>query len=141
MTMPIIVYRPKLHFVALDESGEPDGEPVDVSCDIASVELDVDQPTSAVTTFCGTFQVPGDIEESASLEVTVNAETDARWSPLIGTQVEARVYDRDDSADYRKFTTEIRVNPSLYGPTTPGEARTVDFDLPVLSPVAWSGSS
>ena len=137
MTAPIIVYRPKLILQPLDDAGDPDGASVDVSCDMSSVELGVDQPLITATTFCGKFQVPDDIEESASFEVTVNADTNDNWSALVGRQVEARVYDRTDSTSYRSFTTEIRVNPSLYGPTQPGEARTVSFDVPVLSAPEW----
>lgn len=135
---PIIIYRPKLHLVPLDGSGEPiELSLVDVSCDMTSAELTLETPQTNVTTFCGTFQVPGDIEEGCTLEVAVNADTHARWAPLIGDQVEARLYDRNNSVDYRKFDTQIPADPSLYGTMTPGEARTVSFDIPVLSSPEW----
>ena len=137
MVAPIIVYRPLLHLQPLDEDGEDDGAAVDVSCDMSSVELTVDTPTTDVTTFCGNFQVPDDIIVGATFEVTVNAETDANWDDLVGRTVRAELYDRTDSTRYRTFNTQIMLNPSLYGPTTPGEARAFSFDLAVLSAVAW----
>ena len=132
MVAPIIVYRPLLHLQPLDEDGEDDGAAVDVSCDMSSVELTVDTPTTDVTTFCGNFQIPDDIIVGATFEVTVNAETDANWSALVGQSVRAELYDRTDATRYRTFNTQIMLNPSLYGPTTPGEARTFSFDVAVL---------
>jgi hypothetical protein len=137
MVAPIIVYRPLLHLQPLDEDGEDDGAAVDVSCDMSSVELTVDTPTTDVTTFCGNFQIPDDIIVGATFEVTVNAETDANWSALVGQLVRAELYDRTDSTRYRTFNTQIMLNPSLYGPTTSGEARSFSFDLAVLSAVEW----
>lgn len=137
MVAPIIVYRPLLHLQPLDEAGDDDGSPVDVSCDMSSVELTPDTPTTDVKTFCGNFQVPDDIIVGATFEVTVNAETDANWSALVGKRVRAELYDRTDSTKYRTFETQIMLNPSLYGPTTPGEARTFPFDVAVLSEVEW----
>ena len=137
MVAPIIVYRPLLHLQPLDEDGNDDGAAVDVSCDMSSVELTVDTPTTDVTTFCGNFQIPDDIIVGGTLEVTVNAETDANWSSLVGRMVRAELYDRTDASRYRTFTTQIMLNPSLYGPTTPGEARTFSFDVAVLSEVEW----
>ena len=137
MVAPIIVYRPLLHLQPLDEDGEDDGAAVDVSCDMSSVELTVDAPLTEVSTFCGNFQIPDDIVPGATFEVTVNAETDANWSPLVGKMVRAELYDRTDSSQYRTFDTQIMLNPSLYGPTTPGEARSFSFDVAVLSAVAW----
>jgi hypothetical protein len=137
MVAPIIVYRPLLHLQPLDEDGDDVGSPVDVSCDMSSVELTVDTPTTDVTTFCGNFQIPDDIVVGATFEVTVNAETDANWSALVGESVRAELYDRTDATRYRTFNTQIMLNPSLYGPTTPGEARTFSFDCAVLSEVAW----
>jgi hypothetical protein len=140
--MPIVVYRPTLLLQPLDENGDPDGAAVDVSCDMASVELGVDQPLITVPTFCGKYSIPDDIEESATFDVTVNDETYARWAPLVGVQVQAQLKDRETDADHRAFTTEIRINPALYGPTTPGEARTISFDVPILSsPELVAGSS
>ena len=137
MVAPIVVYRPLLHLQPLDEDGDDDGAAVDVSCDMSSVELTVDSPITDVTTFCGNFQVPDDITAGATFEVTVNAETDANWAALVGRSVRAELYDRTDSTRYRTFDTQIQLNPSLYGPTTPGEARTFSFDVAVLSAVAW----
>ena len=137
MVAPIVVYRPLLHLQPLDEDGDDDGSPVDVSCDMSSVELTVDTPITDVKTFCGNFQVPDDITAGATFEVTVNADTDANWSPLVGKRVRAELYDRTDSSKFRSFETQIQLNPSLYGPTTPGEARTFSFDVAVLSEVEW----
>jgi hypothetical protein len=137
MTAPIIVYRPLLHLQPLDENGDDDGAAVDVSCDMSSVELTVDTPTTDVSTFCGNFQIPDDITVGATFEVTVNADTNSRWSALVGRRVRAELYDRTDSTQYRAFETQIQLNPSLYGPDTPGEARAFSFDLAVLSDVTW----
>lgn len=137
MVAPIIVYRPLLHLQPLDEDGEDEGSPVDVSCDMSSVELTVDAPLTEVKTFCGNFQIPDDIVPGATFEVTVNSETDANWSALVGLTVRAELYDRTDASRYRTFNTQIMLNPSLYGPTTPGEARTFSFDVAVLSAVEW----
>lgn len=137
MTAPIIIYRPILLLQPLDEAGADDGAAVDVSCDMSSVELTVDTPTTDVTTFCGNFQIPDDIVAGATLEVTVNADTDDNWAPLVGRRVRAELYDRNDSTRYRTFETQIMLNPSLYGPTTPGEARAFSFDTAVLSEVEW----
>ena len=137
MTMPIVVYRPKLVLQPLDADGAPDGAAVDVSCDMASVELGVTQPLITVANFCGKYSIPDDIEESATLEVTVNADTNDRWEPLVGVTVEAQLRDRDDDTTRRVFQTEIRVNPALYGPTTPGAARTISFDVPILTSPAY----
>ena len=138
MTAPIIVYRPLLHLQPLDEEGEDDGAAVDVSCDMSSVELTVDTPTTDVSTFCGNFQIPDDITVGGTFEVTINADTDSRWSALVGRRVRAELYDRTDSTKYRTFETQIQLNPSLYGPDTPGEARAFSFDLAVLSDVEWA---
>lgn len=138
MTAPIIVRNPLLHLQPLDDAGADDGALVDVSCDMASVELGVDTPTVDVTTFCGNFSIPDEISIEATLEVTVNADTDANWSPIVGRTVRAELYDRTDATRYRTFTTVVPINPSLYGPTTPGEARTFSFTVAVLSDVAWA---
>lgn len=137
MTMPIVVYRPKLVLQPLDADGAPDGAAVDVSCDMSSVELGVTQPLITVSNFCGKYSIPDDIEESATLEVTVNAETHDRWEPLVGVTVEAQLRDRESDTERRVFQTEIRVNPALYGPTSPGQARTISFDVPILSSPAY----
>lgn len=132
---PIIVYRPTLVLQPLDAAGDPTGSPVDVSCDISRFELDVDTPTTRVSTFCGSFEIPGDIEVSATVEVTVNDETSGRWAPLVGDSMEVRVKDRSTDTVYRRFQTQIPLNPALYGPDESGEARAFDFNLPVLSDV------
>jgi hypothetical protein len=140
MTAPIIIYRPKLWLQPLDEDGADDGAAVDVSCDMASVELGVDTPSTDVTTFCGNFQVPGEITVSATFEVTINPDTDSNWSALVGRRVRAELYDRTDSTQFRAFETQIMLNPSLYGPTTPGEARTFSFDTAIMSEVTWEAA-
>ena len=137
MVAPIIVKNPLLHLQPLDEDGDDDGALVDVSCDIASVTLDAETPTIDVTTFCGTFSIPDDVTITATLEVTVNVDTDSNWSALVNKTVRAELYDRNDSSRYRTFDTIVPINPSLYGPTKPGEARSFDFEVPVLSAVEW----
>jgi hypothetical protein len=139
VTMPIIIYRPKVVVQPLDEDGSPTSDaPVDVSCDFSSIEFGVDQPSTTVSTFCGKFQVPDDIEESVTGEFTVNADTDSNWSPLVGTQVTMQVWDREDATSHRTVNVHVGVNPSLYGTTAPGEARQPSVDFPVLSAMAWA---
>jgi hypothetical protein len=139
MTMPIIIYRPKVVMQPLDEDGSPTADPpVDVSCDFSSVEFGVDQPSNTITTFCGKFQIPDDIEESVSGEFTINNDTDDNWSTLVGAQVQMQVWDREDATRHRVVTVHVGVNPSLYGTTQPGEARQPSVDFPVLGPVAWA---
>ena len=139
MTMPIIIYRPKVVAQPLDENGSPTSDaPVDVSCDFSSLEFGVDQPSTTVSTFCGKFQVPDDIEESVTGELTVNADTDANWSGLVGATVQLQVWDREDSTNHRTVNVHVGVNPSLYGTTQPGQARQPSVDFPVLAPVAWA---
>ena len=139
MTMPIIIYRPKVVVQPLDEDGSPTSDaPVDVSCDFSSIEFGVDQPSTTVSTFCGKFQVPDDIEESVTGEFTINADTDGNWSPLVGVQAQMQVWDREDATRHRTVNVHIGVNPSLYGTTAPGEARQPSVDFPVLSAVAWA---
>jgi len=137
MTAPIIVYRPVLILQPLDENGDPDGAYTDVSCDMESVELGIDSPMIEGSTFCGPYSVPDDISESATFTVVVGAGTSARWSPLVGATVEAHLKDRGDLNTFRKFQTVILFDPSLYGTTQPGEARTVDFDVAVLTSPEW----
>jgi len=142
MTMPIIIRRPKVVVQPLDEDGSPTSDaPVDVSCDFSSIEFGVDQPSTTVSTFCGKFQVPDDIEESVTGEFTINADTDGNWSPLVGANVEMQVWDRDDATSYRTVNVYIGINPSLYGTTEPGSARQPSVDFPVLSAVAWASGS
>lgn len=137
MTAPIVIYKPLLKFQPLDEAGEPDGELVDLTDDAQTAELTVDTPTSTTKTFRGKYVIPDDIEEGCTITIVVNPDTDDNWAPLVGVTGEMQVYDRQDATRYRKFTTQITANPSLYGSTTPGESRTVDVDLPVLSPIEW----
>jgi len=137
MTAPVIVYRPVLILQPLDDMGAPDGAAVDVSCDMESVELGIDTPMIEGSTFCGPYSVPDDISESATFGVAVASDTTTRWSPLVGKTVEARVKDRGDGNTYRKFQTLIQFDPSLYGTTQPGEARTVEFDVAVLTSPEW----
>ena len=132
---PIIVYRPTLVVQTLDEAGDPDGAPVDVSCDVVSIELAPEVPITTTTTFCGTFQNPGDVEVSCTLEVAVNDETYTRWAALVGDTVELQVKDKTTDTSYRAFGSFISFNPGLYGPDQPGEARSYSFDLPVTSEV------
>lgn len=142
MTMPIIIYRPKVVVQPLDENGSPTSDaPVDVSCDFSSIEFGVDQPSTTVSTFCGKFQVPDDIEESVTGEFTINADTDGNWSTLVGSQVEMQVWDREDATSYRTVNVHVGVNPSLYGTTQPGQARQPSVDFPVLSAVAWAAGA
>lgn len=142
MTMPIIVYRPKVVAQVVDEDGSPTSDaPIDLSCDFSSIEFGVDQPSTTVATFCGKFQVPDDIEESVSGEITVNADTDSNWSPLVGNRVELQVWDREDATSHRLVTVHVGVNPSLYGTTQPGEARQPSVDFPVLSAVQWASGA
>jgi hypothetical protein len=136
MTMPIIVYRPKVVATPVDEEGAPSGDAEDVSCDFSSIEFGVDQPSNTITTFCGKFQIPDDIEESVSGEITVNADTYARWADLVGEMVQFQVWDREDSSVHRLVTVHVGVNPGLYGTTQPGEARQPSVDFPVLSAVS-----
>ena len=135
---PVIIYRPKVVATPVDEDGDPAGDAVDVSCDFSSIEFSVDQPSTTVTTFCGKFQVPDDIEESVSGQITVNAATDENWDDLVGEMVELQVWDREDSTSHRTVTVHVGVNPSLYGTTQPGQARQPTIDFPVLSAVAWA---
>lgn len=133
---PIIIKNPTLVIQSLDAAGDPSGSPVDVSCDIASVELSPDVPTNDVVTFCGTFQIPGDLAVGCDVEYTVNDETYARWAPLVGDSAEVRIKDRVTDTTYRMFLSQIPLNPGLYGPTTPGESRTFTAPMPVLSEVS-----
>src|SRR5688572_22364214 len=142
MTAPIIIYQPKVVVQILDADGSPTAdEPVDVSCDFSSIEFGVDQPSTTVSTFCGKFQVPDDIEESVVGEFTINADTDSNWSPLVGSQVAMQVWDRVDSTSHRTVNVHVGINPSLYGTTQPGEARQPSVDFPVLSAVAWASGA
>jgi hypothetical protein len=136
--IPIIVRNPLLHLQPLDEDGADDGALIDVSCDMGSVELTPETPTVEVSNFCGNYSIPDDVKITATFGVVINTDTDANWSAIVGKTVRAEVYDRNDATRYRTFTTIVPINPSLYGPTTPGEAREFDFDVAVLSAVEWA---
>jgi len=138
MVAPIIVKNPLLHLQPLTDEGADDGALVDVSCDMSSVEIGIDTPTIEAVTFCGSFSIPDEPTVTATLEVTVNNDTDANWSAIVGKMVRAELYDRTDASRYRTFDTIVPINPSLYGPTKPGETRTFSFDVAVLGPVAWA---
>lgn len=131
----IIVKDPTVVLQPLDADGDPSGASVDVSCDFQSIELTVDTPQTTVTTFCGTFQVPSDPEIGCDCTVAVNEDTNSRWSGLVGDSVEVRIKDRTTDTSYRSFLSLVPINPALYGSDEPGEPRTVDFSLPVLSDV------
>ena len=135
--MLIIINKPILHLQPLTDEGADDGAAVDVTCDMQTLELDPEIPTTDVTTWCGTVSVPGDLEVSATFGFAIDTETDGRWSALVGRMVRAEVWDRTDSTKHRTFTTQVGLNPSLYGPDEPGEPRAFDVDFPVLSDVAW----
>jgi hypothetical protein len=132
---PVVVYRPKFILQPLDEAGDPDGAAVEVSEDVETVEIDADQEITRVKTFAGSFAHPGDVEPSATISAVVGTDTAANWAPLLGVRCQAQVYDRLDATTFRAFETQIDINPALYGATTPGEARTFDFEIPVLSAV------
>ena len=135
MDIPIVTKRPTVVFQPLDEDGDPTGSPVDVSCDFESIELTVDTPVTTLTTFCGTVQIPDEPEIGCDCTVAVNDATSGRWSGLVGDSVEVQIKDRTTDTSYRAFVSQVPIDPSLYGTTEPGEPRTVDFALPVLSEV------
>jgi hypothetical protein len=136
VTAPIIVRRPLLHLQPLDAAGADSGSPVDVSCDMASVSLNVDAPVTEVENFCGKFTIPDEPSVEAEFEYVINEDTYANWSALVGVRVRAELYDRNDATWYRTFETQIVLNPALYGPDTPGEPRQFSNTQAVLSAVA-----
>jgi hypothetical protein len=136
MTAPIIVYRPLLHLQPLTALGADDGAAVDVSCDMASVELTPDTPVTEVENFCGKYTIPDEANVEATFEYIINEDTYANWSALVGKRVRAELYDRTDATWYRTFETQIVLNPALYGPDTPGEPRQFSNTQAVLSAVA-----
>lgn len=138
MPGPIIIKDPMLLFQTLDAAGDPTvAPPVDVSEDVTSVEITFDQDIGTITTFVGSFRIPGEVINGATISCVVTADSDTNWAPLMGLSVQAQVYDRADATKYRAFATQLDVNPSLYGPTTPGEAREVDIEIPVFGDVTW----
>jgi hypothetical protein len=136
MAAPIIVLRPLLHLQPLDAAGADDGAAVDVTCDMASVTLTPDTPVTEVESFCGKYTIPDEPNVEAEFEYIINEDTYANWSALVGKRVRAELYDRTDATWYRTFETQIVINPALYGPDTPGEARQFSNTQAVLSAVA-----
>lgn len=141
MAAPIVVYRPILHLQPLTELGADDGAAVDVSCDIGSVELSPDAPVVDVSTFCGNFTIPEDITVGATIGFVISDDSDANWAPLVGRRCRAELWDTNNATRYRTFETQVMLNPSLYGPTTPGEPRAFDVEFAVLSEVEWVDES
>jgi hypothetical protein len=138
MPGPIIIKDPMLLFQKLDAAGDPTVDPpTDVSDDVTSVELGFDQDIGNIKTFTGSFQIPGEVINTATISCVITADTETNWGGILGLSVEARVYDRADATRYRAFATQVDVDPSLYGPTTPGEAREVDITIPVFGDIAW----
>jgi hypothetical protein len=138
MTRPIIIDHPKLVLMELDAAGAPVGSAVDVSCDVASAELSPEQDIETVSTFCGKYRVMGDPEWSLTLGLVIGVDTSTNWAALVGSSVEVRIYDRQDSTQYRMVESEIPFDPSLGGPTDADEqVRAYDLDLPVYSEPVW----
>lgn len=130
---PIIVRNPILTLQELI-AGVPTGTAVDVSDDVAVVELSPDIPTSDVKTFSGVYQQAGDPTWSGQASIVVNEDTYTNWEALVGKQVRAKLLDKGaDATRYRQFDTEVIFNPGIGGATEPGEPRAFDMALPVLS--------
>lgn len=136
MAAPIIIRNPVATLTQL-VAGTPTGSPVDVSDDVSKVELTPSVPTTNVQTFSGKYQQAGDVEWAASATIVVNADTSENWADLVGEQVRVKLYDRSDLTSYRQFDSEILFDPALGGPTQPGQARSFDMALPVLSAVTY----
>jgi len=134
MVAPIIIRNPVATLTEL-VGGTPTGTPVDVSDDVAKVELTPTIPTVTVTTFSGKYQQSDAVEWAATASIVVNEDTSDNWTPLVGSAVRVALYDRGDLTWYRQFDTEVQINPALGGPTGPGAARAYDLTLPVLSDV------
>lgn len=137
MPGPIIIKDPMLVIQPLDAAGAPAGAPVEVSEDVTSVELSPEQDIGEIKTFAGSYRIPGEVTSTATISIVVGADTETNWAALVGDSVELQVYDRTDAPKYRAFATEIPFDPSLYGSTTPGEAREVDMEVPVFGPITW----
>lgn len=137
MAGPIIIKDPMLLIQPLDAAGDPLGTAVDVSEDVTAVELAPNQDIGEIKTFAGSFSIPGAVTSTATVSIVTGADTETNWSTLVGDSVEFQVYDRDDSTRYRAFRSEVPYDPSLYGSTTPGEAREVDMEVPVFGDIAW----
>lgn len=135
MAAPIIIRNPILSITKL-VAGVPTGSPVDVSDDVSKVELTPTIPTSTVSTFSGKYQTADDPEWAGTASIVVNADTGTNWEPLVGSPVQVKLTDRGDTlGTYRQFDSEILFNPALGGPTQPGQPRSYDMVLPVLSAV------
>lgn len=134
---PIIIKDPKLLIQPLDAAGDPSGAAVEVSEDVTSVEISPSQDIGNVKTFTGSFQIPGEVTNEATISIVVTADTSTNWAALVGEACEFQVFDREDATKYRAFASEVPYDPSLYGSTTPGEAREHDMVVPVYGDVAW----
>lgn len=137
MPGPIIIKDPKLLIQPLDGAGAPAGAAVEVSEDVTSVEITPEQDIGSIQTFAGSFQIPGEVTNTATISIVVTADTETNWGALVGTSCEFHVYDREDATQYRSFLSEVPYDPSLYGSTTPGEAREIDMEVPVYGDVTW----
>lgn len=135
---PIIIRNPTMTLQVLDPTtGDPGLAPaVDVSADVASVEIAPDVPQNTVSTFAGKFTALDDPEwGSATCAIVVNEETNTTWETLVGQKVQVQIKDRPELTWFRQFESEVVYNPALAGITEPGSARTSDFPLPILSAV------
>lgn len=137
MVAPIVIRNPIMTLTQL-VAGVPTGSPVDVSDDVASVELTPSIATSDIKTFSGNYQTAEAPTWEGSATIVINEDTSTNWTPLVGETVRAKLYDRGaDTTRYRQFDTEILFDPTLGGPTEPGEARSFDMALPMLSAPTW----
>ena len=133
MVAPIIIRNPTMSLDILT-AGTPAGAPVDVSDDVAVLELTPSVTTKDVKTFSGTYQSAGEPTWSGRIKIVVNEDTYSNWDALVGEQVRAKVLDRGaDTARYRQFDTEILINPGIGGPTEPGSERSFDMVLPIIA--------
>jgi hypothetical protein len=137
MGAPIIIRKPVMTLETL-VAGVPTGTPVDVSDDVSKVELTPSIATSDVKTFAGTYQSADEPTWAGSASIVVNDDTSTNWTPLVGQQVRAKLYDRgSDTTRYRQFDTEILIDPTIGGPTEPGNPRTYDLTLPIIGAPTW----
>lgn len=136
MVAPIIIRNPIMTLTKLVD-GTPTGAAIDVSDDVSKLELTPTIPTSNVQTFSGNYQTAGDPTWAAAATIVVNEDTQSNWAPIVGEQVRVKVQDRTDSPAFRTFDSEILFDPAIGGPTQPGQARSFDMALPVLSAVTW----
>ncbi len=135
MVAPIIIRNPTMLILPWDATGTP-GTPVDVSSDVASVEISPDVPQDVVSTFAGKFTALDEPEwGSATVAIVVNEDTHTTWETLVGSKCQVQIKDRPELTWYRAFDSEIVYNPGLAGITEPGQPRTSDYQLPILSDV------